>query len=146
VSASDWETEDYKYLAGIIVAFVPSPAPPGWLGIAAENRALDPAPRPSGSREAPTLFGVWSHEYSETAGTWDPTLAPVRSGELLYAQYSEPGAGRGHVLDLFRQFRAHIGAQGAGRLVLSPDLARVSRVGLQGEWYIEVLRTPFMGG
>lgn len=146
-AGDDWEVEDYAYLADIVDRFAPNPPPLGWRGMVAENRKLEPDPRPTGKPESPTLFGVWSHEYNpDLLGTMEGSDAPVRGGELLYSQYSEPGMGRGHVLNLFRQFRAHVAAQGAGRLVLSPDLARVSRVGQQGEWYIEVLRTPFMGG
>lgn len=146
-AATDFEVDDYTYVADFLDGWIPSPLPSdNWRGIVAENRSLDPAPAPTGDRGAPTLFLVWALEYDELHGCMDPTQAPVRRGRWLGAAYSEPSAGRGHVLRLFQEVREHVEAQPEGRLIFFTDEARTRRVGLQGDWYVDALEIPFAGG
>lgn len=147
---TDWTNTDYQKVASVIGARTWSTKSANWRGLFDANATVDPLPRPDMPLSDPTVFCVWDIAYT---GTPMPTFGvgaagdlPVRDGLVIVAVWTQKGATRGHALNLFDQLRqAFTGADG-GSVVFFPQDAVPQPLQYRGEWAVEVLPIPFMGG
>jgi hypothetical protein len=143
-----YEQEDFAHVALLFDAWTPDPSPsPNWLGIVAENRAMDPSPTPSGLIQAPAIYAAWALDYDECEGDYEGLSAPVRFGRLTIAMFTEPAAGKEALHRLRVALRKLFEDLNDGPLCFDIQAATPRRVGqTAGGWYVENLTVPFCGG
>ena len=146
MSATDWTTTDYQKVAAVLSAYTFVTKTTGWKGFFDPNTIPNPAPAPSSDLRNPTVFGTWDIAYTSVAATFDEDDPPVRDFVIVFAVWAQPGATRGHALDVFAQLRTAFKGADSDSVVFCPTTGVPQPLAQRDDWAVEVLPMQAMGG